>query len=197
MRSRSSPIPCARVSRRRTRYRNKAHTKAGVTHPESSDMQAIVHQVALRGGAGWNTAVSRGRRCTSSSSRYLKGWFSPARQSLPGALRGRGFGGSSPPGTAPSAAPDAAAGTTSGQGSRGWLRLHEKGGKRHDVPGAPLGRGYHSRTESLQSGVGWARHVDRHAVRHWAARRIQYPRQRGTGGSPSPSRVRSAWQPAR
>ena len=21
-----------------------------------------------------------------------------------------------------------------GQGSRGWLRLHEKGGKRHDVP---------------------------------------------------------------
>ena len=24
--------------------------------------------------------------------------------------------------------------TTSGRGSRGWLRLHEKGGKRHDVP---------------------------------------------------------------
>ena len=28
-----------------------------------------------------------------------------------------------------------------GQGSRGWLRLHEKGGKRHDVPGpSPGGR---------------------------------------------------------
>ena len=29
-----------------------------------------------------------------------------------------------------------------GQGSRGWLRLHEKGGKRHDSPGPPpCGRG--------------------------------------------------------
>ena len=26
------------------------------------------------------------------------------------------------------------------QGLRGWLRLHEKGGKRHDVPPAPPGR---------------------------------------------------------
>ena len=33
-----------------------------------------------------------------------------------------------------SAVPRCGGTTTSGQGSRGWLRLHEKGGKRHDVP---------------------------------------------------------------
>ena len=55
------------------------------------------------------------------------------------------------------------------QGSRGWLRLHEKGGKRHDVPAHHTGRPRPSTSTSRPPG---SRTGGRRCFRAWTGRTI-------------------------